>query len=37
MTYAEIGRALRIPVTSVQSRIRRGKEQLRKELMDDDA
>jgi len=31
MTYAEIGSALRIPVTSVQSRIRRGKIQLRKE------
>ena len=32
MTYAEISKALRIPVTTVQSRIRRGKAQLRKEL-----
>ena len=37
MTYAEIGKVLRIPVTSVQSRIRRGKAQLRKELMEDEA
>lgn len=37
MTYAEIGRALRIPVSTVQSRIRRGKAQLRKELSDDEA
>jgi len=31
MTYAEISKTLRIPVPSVQSRIRRGKTQLRKE------
>ena len=37
MTYTEIGKALRIPVTSVQSRIRRGKAQLRKELKEDEA
>ncbi|MBR1584643.1 MAG: sigma-70 family RNA polymerase sigma factor [Clostridia bacterium] len=37
MTYAEIGKALRIPVTSVQSRIRRGKTRLRKELNEDEA
>ena len=36
MTYAEIGKALRIPVTSVQSRIRRGKMRLRKELNEDE-
>lgn len=36
MTYAEIGKALRIPVSSVQSRLRRGKAQLRKELTDDE-
>ena len=35
MTYAEIGKALRIPITSVQSRIRRGKMQLRKELKEE--
>lgn len=37
MTYAEISKALRIPITSVQSRIRRGKIRLRKELNEDEA
>lgn len=37
MTHGEISRALRIPVTTVQSRLRRGKEQLRKELNEDEA
>ena len=37
MTYKEISRALRIPFTTVQSRIRRGKEMLRKELKEDEA
>ena len=32
MSYEEIGKALRLPVTTVQSRLRRGKIQLRKEL-----
>ena len=36
MTYAEIGKALRIPVTTVQSRIHRGKMRLRKELNEDE-
>ena len=37
MTYGEISRALRIPVTTVQSRLRQGKARLRKELKDDEA
>ena len=37
MTYAEISKALRIPTATVQSRIHRGKTQLRKELGEDDA
>ena len=32
MTYAEISRALGIPATTVQSRLRKGKAMLRKEL-----
>ena len=32
MSYEEIGKALHLPVTTVQSRLRRGKIQLRKEL-----
>ena len=37
MNYAEIGRALRIPVSTVQSMLRRGKAQLRKELGEGEA
>ena len=37
MTYAEISKVLRIPTATVQSRIHRGKTQLRKELGEDDA
>jgi len=32
MTHAEISRALGIPATTVQSRLRKGKAMLRKEL-----
>lgn len=37
MSYREIGRALHIPVTTVQSRLRQGKARLRKELKDNEA
>ena len=37
LTYKEIARALRVPVTTVQSRLRQGKARLRKELKDDEA
>lgn len=37
MTYQEISRALRLPVTTVQSRLRRGIARLREELKDDEA
>ena len=37
MSYVEIGRTLHIPVTTVQSRLRRGKAQLRKEMTADEA
>lgn len=37
MTYKEISQTLRIPVTTVQSRIRNGKKLLRKEMEDDEA
>ena len=36
MTHREISRALRIPVTTVQSRLRQGKKRLRKELKEDE-
>ncbi len=37
MSYQEISRALRIPITTVQSRLRQGKAKLREELKDDEA
>ncbi len=36
MTYQEISRVLHIPVPTVQSRLRKGKEWLRKELKEDE-
>ena len=37
MKHREISRALRVPVTTVQSRLRQGKRRLRKELKEDEA
>ena len=37
MTHQEISRALHLPVTTVQSRLRQGKRWLRKELKEDEA
>ena len=37
MSYEEIGQVLRLPLSTVRGRIHRGKEQLRKDLSDNDA
>ena len=37
MTHREISRALGVPLTTVQSRLRQGKRRLRKELKEDEA